>query len=32
MEATALTVNIMKYSMDEELLPDRMLDIEDDKV
>ena len=22
----------MKYSMDEELLPDRMLDIEDDKV
>jgi len=27
-----LTVNVMKYSMDEELLPERMLDIEDDKV
>ena len=31
-QQTALTVNIMKYSMDEELLPDKMLDIEDDKV
>ena len=31
-EATALTLNIMKYSMDEDLLPDRMLDIEDDRV
>lgn len=30
--STALTVNIMKYSMDEDLLPERMLDIEDDKV
>jgi len=30
--ATALTVNIMKYAMDEDLLPERMLDIEDDKV
>ena len=29
---TAMTVNIMKYSMDEDLLPERMLDIEDDKV
>lgn len=31
-QGPALTVNIMKYSMDEEMLPDRMLDIEDDKV
>ena len=31
-QGPALTVNIMKYSMDEELLPERMLDIEDDKV
>ena len=31
-QATALTVNVMKYAMDEDLLPDRMLDIEDDKV
>lgn len=31
-EHTALTVNIMKYQMDEDLLPERMLDIEDDKV
>ena len=31
-QATAVTVNLMKYSMDEDLLPERMLDIEDDKV
>jgi len=31
-QITALTINIMKYSMDEDLLPERMLDIEDDKV
>jgi len=31
-QTTALTINIMKYSMDEDLLPERMLDIEDDKV
>jgi len=31
-EATALSVNVFKYQMDEDLLPDRMLDIEDDKV
>ena len=31
-QATAVTVNLMKYSMDEELLPERMLDVEDDKV
>lgn len=31
-QATALTINVMKYNMDEDLLPDRMLDIEDDRV
>jgi len=31
-EAAALTISVMKYSMDEDLLPERMLDIEDDKV
>ncbi len=29
-QLTALTVNVFKYQMDEDLLPDRMLDIEDD--
>ena len=31
-QAPPLTVNVMKYSLDEEMMPENMLNIEDDKI